>query len=201
MDEADLPPDSFELDNSLNDHSQSFGNGSAVDETVPSSPSTQEAEVLHKALPDAAPTDECTESDIYEIEKILKTRKGHGKTEYLVKWLNHPSKQNSWVSEFNMVNQDKVQHPPIASLEYISCKPISNDNQTDTPLDNPVTDTKISHYSISTFITSYLVHMLLICKTNILSLNFLFIASALVYLLLIVQPCSCETEINFRTFI
>ena len=38
--------------------------------------------------------------------------------------------------------------------------------------------------------------MLFICKTKIISLNFLFIASVLVYLLLIVQPCSCETEIN-----
>ena len=35
--------------------------------------------------------------DSYKIEKIIKTRKRGGKTEYFVKWRGYPSKFNSWV--------------------------------------------------------------------------------------------------------
>jgi transposase InsO family protein len=37
--------------------------------------------------------------DVYEIEKILKTRKRGGKVEYFVKWKDYPEKFNSWVAE------------------------------------------------------------------------------------------------------
>jgi hypothetical protein len=37
--------------------------------------------------------------DVYEIEKILKTRKRGGKIEYFVKWKGYPEKFNSWVPE------------------------------------------------------------------------------------------------------
>jgi hypothetical protein len=37
--------------------------------------------------------------DVYEIEKILKTRKRGGKVEYFVKWKGYPEKFNSWVAE------------------------------------------------------------------------------------------------------
>ena len=37
--------------------------------------------------------------DLFRIEKILKTRKRRGKTEYFVKWLNHSNEYNSWVSD------------------------------------------------------------------------------------------------------
>ena len=126
---------------------------------------------MGEALSDVAPTDEPAESDIYEIEKISKTRKRCGKTEYLVKWLNYPSEQNFWVSESDMVNQGNLQHPPIASLGRLSCTPISNDTNTDTPLNNPVTDTKTSRYLISQFLSpffimSYLIHVFFTFKTK-----------------------------------
>jgi hypothetical protein len=37
--------------------------------------------------------------DIYEIEKVLKTRKRGGKIQYLIKWKGYPDKFNSWVTD------------------------------------------------------------------------------------------------------
>lgn len=37
-------------------------------------------------------------SDVYIVEKVLKTRKKAGKTEHFVKWKGYPEKFNSWVS-------------------------------------------------------------------------------------------------------
>jgi len=34
---------------------------------------------------------------LYDIERIVKTRKRAGKIEYLVKWRGYPEKFNSWV--------------------------------------------------------------------------------------------------------
>ena len=44
-----------------------------------------------------------SDDNVYQIEKILKTRKHKGQTEYLVKWLGYPNEQNSWVPESDMV--------------------------------------------------------------------------------------------------
>ena len=46
-----------------------------------------------------------TESNeqVYEIEKVLKTRKRGGQKQYLVKWLGYPSEQNSWALERDVV--------------------------------------------------------------------------------------------------
>jgi hypothetical protein len=37
--------------------------------------------------------------DVYEIEKVLKTRKRGWKIKYLVKWKGYPNKFNSWVMD------------------------------------------------------------------------------------------------------
>ena len=34
--------------------------------------------------------------DVYDVEKVIKTRKRLGKIEYLVKWKGYPEKFNSW---------------------------------------------------------------------------------------------------------
>ncbi len=36
-------------------------------------------------------------SDVFRVEKVIKTRKRNGKIEYLVRWLGYPSKFDSWV--------------------------------------------------------------------------------------------------------
>ncbi|RWS04210.1 integrase core domain-containing protein-like protein [Dinothrombium tinctorium] len=41
--------------------------------------------------------------DVFRIEKIIKRRNRGGKIEYFVKWLNHPSENNSWVSANDIV--------------------------------------------------------------------------------------------------
>ena len=41
------------------------------------------------------------EDDLYTVEKVLKTRRRRGKTEYFVKWLGYPDKFNSWVSQLH----------------------------------------------------------------------------------------------------
>ncbi|RWR98921.1 hypothetical protein B4U79_01436 [Dinothrombium tinctorium] len=42
--------------------------------------------------------------DVFRIEKIIKRRKRGGKTEYFVKWLNHSSDFNSWISADDIVS-------------------------------------------------------------------------------------------------
>ena len=39
------------------------------------------------------------ENDVFKVEKVIKTRKRHGKVEYLVRWLGYPPKFDSWVGE------------------------------------------------------------------------------------------------------
>ncbi|HSN23966.1 MAG TPA: chromo domain-containing protein, partial [Methylomicrobium sp.] len=37
--------------------------------------------------------------DVYDVERVLKTRKRDGKVEYFVKWKGYPSKFNSWTTD------------------------------------------------------------------------------------------------------
>ena len=39
----------------------------------------------------------------YKIERVVRTRKHHGKTQYLVKWRGYPDSDNSWLTEDQMV--------------------------------------------------------------------------------------------------
>ncbi len=41
--------------------------------------------------------------DMYRIERILKTRKRNGKTQYFVKWYGYPDKFSSWVDHIHKV--------------------------------------------------------------------------------------------------
>ncbi len=40
-----------------------------------------------------------SDDDVYEIEKVLKTRKRDGQVEYYVNWKDYPNKFNSWVTD------------------------------------------------------------------------------------------------------
>lgn len=42
--------------------------------------------------------------EAYVIERVLKTRRRRGKTEYFVKWRNYPDKFNSWVDNIVTIN-------------------------------------------------------------------------------------------------
>lgn len=41
---------------------------------------------------------------VYRVERVLQHRKTRGRTEYLVKWLNYPSSENSWIPAKDLVN-------------------------------------------------------------------------------------------------
>lgn len=46
--------------------------------------------------------------EVYVVERVLKTRRRRGKTEYFVKWRNYPDKFNSWVDNINTINVQSV---------------------------------------------------------------------------------------------
>ncbi len=48
--------------------------------------------------------------DLYEVEKVLRTRKRRGVTEYFVKWFGYPEKFNSWMRG-------------LVGIQYITCGP------------------------------------------------------------------------------
>lgn len=44
------------------------------------------------------------EPDVHRTEKILKSRRRNGKIQYLVKWSNYPSSENTWEPEENILD-------------------------------------------------------------------------------------------------
>ena len=44
-------------------------------------------------------------SDIFRVEKVIKTRKKRGKTEHFVKWKGYDSSHNSWISSSDVVKK------------------------------------------------------------------------------------------------
>ena len=66
---------------------------------------------------DKRQNDVSAESDeqIYQIEKILKKHTHRGQTQYLVKWLEYPSEQSSWVSECDMLSPETTDQQIIVN--------------------------------------------------------------------------------------
>ena len=86
--DEDLPPDSFDTG----------PYSTTTEETAQIEPSTQISD-------DASPNDQ---SDIYQVEKVLRKRKRRGKTEYLVKWAGYSNRYNSWEPEGNFVDSNAI---------------------------------------------------------------------------------------------
>ena len=43
------------------------------------------------------------EDNVYDVEKVIMTRRRSGKMEYYVKWKGYPDKFNSWIDSCNLV--------------------------------------------------------------------------------------------------
>lgn len=48
--------------------------------------------------------DPFNEPDVYHAEKIIKSRRRNGQVQYLVKWANYPSSENTWEPEENILD-------------------------------------------------------------------------------------------------
>ena len=85
---SDLPADSYEPDDvpPSSSNSGSDDNGESNSAPVPSS-------------------DPLADPDVYAAEKILKSRKRNGTTQYLVKWVGYPEAQSTWEPETNILDQ------------------------------------------------------------------------------------------------
>ena len=68
------------------------------------SSSTQSTGELSNGTPVDSP-DLLNDTTVYAAEKILKTRKRHGKQQYLVKWANFPVSESTWEPEENILDQ------------------------------------------------------------------------------------------------
>ena len=44
------------------------------------------------------------EDNVYDVEKVLKTRGRNGKIEYYVKWKGYPVKFNSWIDSCSLLS-------------------------------------------------------------------------------------------------
>ena len=44
------------------------------------------------------------EANVYDVEKVLKTRRRNGKIEYYEKWKGYPDKFNSWINSLSLVS-------------------------------------------------------------------------------------------------
>ena len=44
------------------------------------------------------------EDNVYDVEKVLKTRRRNGKIEYYVKWKGYPDKFSSWIDSYSLVS-------------------------------------------------------------------------------------------------
>ena len=88
---SDLPDDSFEP------------HDSDASATTASSSTQSTGELSNGTHVDS--TDLLNDPTVYAAEKILKTRKRHGKQQYLVKWANFPVSESTWEPEENILDQ------------------------------------------------------------------------------------------------
>lgn len=88
---TDLPTDSFEPDdatvNSSNITDANHDTGEPSNGTTVDSP------------------DSYSDPDVYNAEKILKSRKRNGQLQYLVKWANYPRSDSTWEPQENILDQ------------------------------------------------------------------------------------------------
>ena len=59
-------------------------------------------------IPNSTPVDSSDllyDPDVYGAERILKSRKRHGKLQYLVKWANYPVSESKREPEENILDQ------------------------------------------------------------------------------------------------
>lgn len=90
FDAADLPPDSFaqsEIDPVTNNNEHTSDTSDTPNDPPVDSP------------------DLCNDPDVYQAEKILQSRKRHGKLQYLVKWTNYPVLESTWEPEENILDR------------------------------------------------------------------------------------------------
>ena len=84
----DVPTDPPILENELPDHNQQNGkNNNAVQQSTDN-------------------TTAKVHDPVYNIERVLKTRNGKGKKQFLVKWEGYGPEHNSLVNETEMVRTD-----------------------------------------------------------------------------------------------
>ncbi len=61
-----------------------------------------------EAMPPPVKSVQTSDSNIWEIEKILGERKRYRRKEYLVKWMGYGSEENSWIPAYNLVNAQEL---------------------------------------------------------------------------------------------
>ena len=75
------------------------------DDTTPDStdPNTHSQETSNSRPVDSS--DQFAEPDVYQAEKILKSRKHQSKVQYLVKWANYPISDSTWEPEEHLLDK------------------------------------------------------------------------------------------------
>lgn len=117
LDHSDIPDDSFteDYDNNEQDN-KSEESEQLVPDTHDENVGIATAEhnpikVVH--LPDSASREHQTSlidnTNVFAAEGILRKRTRKGKTQYLIKWANHPHSANTWEPEENILDDRLIQ--------------------------------------------------------------------------------------------
>ena len=119
LDEADIPKDCFEPNNSVHAEENLLDSGlnpvgkqalvtQQSHEEKESNKESDQEKTKNQLQNAKEPTPEAIVIDnktVFSAEKILKHRKRNGKVEYLVKWLNFPKSQSTWEPEENILDK------------------------------------------------------------------------------------------------